>query len=262
MPRGAAIAKPTSMPQLIVTGIVTRYVNYKDNDRILTLFTKEHGRIDAKAPGCRRQKSKLNACAQHFVYGEFQLYVHANRYSVRECDIRETFYPLREDIHKLEAASSMLAFSQQSVQEGEPAAALFSLLYYGLSFLAYGQIHALDMALCFALRFLDIMGLCPVLTSCALCAQDLRRQTQVGFLPAAGGAICARCANDAPGALQVSALCMEAARRMLQMENARMDTIVLPDGVRRELYALLKGYCEYHFGKENKAFAVLRGMLA
>ena len=55
-----------------VTGIVTRYVNYRESDRILSIFTIEQGRVDAKARGCRRPTSPLLPAAQPFVYGEFE----------------------------------------------------------------------------------------------------------------------------------------------------------------------------------------------
>lgn len=44
------------MALITVNGIVTRYANYRDNDRILTLFTRERGLISAAARGCRRPK--------------------------------------------------------------------------------------------------------------------------------------------------------------------------------------------------------------
>ena len=59
------------MPVICTEGIVTRYANYRENDRILSIFTIQHGRLDAKARGCRKPQSPLvNAC-QPFVFGQF-----------------------------------------------------------------------------------------------------------------------------------------------------------------------------------------------
>ena len=84
------------MPYSKVTGIVTRYVDYKENDRILSIFTLERGRIDANARGCRRPKSPLLPAAQPFVYGEFELFVSKDRAAVNQVNIQEPFFPLRE----------------------------------------------------------------------------------------------------------------------------------------------------------------------
>lgn len=47
------------MPSIKLNGIVTRYADYKDNDRMLTLFTYEQGLVSCAARGCRRAKSPL-----------------------------------------------------------------------------------------------------------------------------------------------------------------------------------------------------------
>ena len=58
------------MADLTLRGMVIRTVDYRDNDRILTLFTAEQGRVDAKARNCRKVTSPLLACTQPFTYGE------------------------------------------------------------------------------------------------------------------------------------------------------------------------------------------------
>ena len=45
----------------IVNAIVLRSVNYRDFDRILTLFSREEGKISAAARGAHRAKSPLAA---------------------------------------------------------------------------------------------------------------------------------------------------------------------------------------------------------
>ncbi|MDL2218622.1 DNA repair protein RecO [Christensenellaceae bacterium OttesenSCG-928-M15] len=240
-----------------VHGIVTRYVNYKDNDRILTIFTKECGRMDAKARGCRREKSPLLACAQPFVYGEFLLYSSKNHAAVNQCDIRESFYPLRENYWKLSAASAMLNLCQQAIQEGEPNEELFSLLYYSLSFLSYGQADPVDLTLCFLIRYFERVGLCPHIIHCSKCAKDLRTEKELYFSASAGGALCKSCGGGFP----VSPLALEALRRMLLLENANMDDVKLPFTLRKELFRLLERYAEYQLERENKPLEALKNRL-
>ncbi len=246
------------MPYLTVTGIVTRYVNYKDNDRILTLFTREMGRIDARARGCRRPKSPLLACSQPFVFGEYQIFAGKERYTIDQCDVRETFYPLREDIDRFAVGSAMLALSQYAVQALEPNAELFSLLYHGLSFLCYGKIAPIDIGLCFTTRYFRTAGFCPVITSCAACGADLRAMNSLCFDSAAGGVLCNDCAKQAGETHDVSCLTLEAMRRMLLLEDKDMDRVRLPENVRRELLAILEQYCAHVFEREIKPLVALR----
>lgn len=242
------------MAHRIVNGIVTRYVNYKDNDRILTIFSQECGRIDAKARGCRRGKSPLLACAQPFVYGEYQLYTGKAHATVDQCDIKETFYPIREDYTKLTAGSAMLALTQQVIQEEEQSATLFSLLYHCLSFLSYGGADALDLMVCFLARFLDAQGICPTITRCARCAKDLRGEAALYFSPRMGGALCDTCET---GDMRVQPLSLEALRRILKLADTELDSVRLPQPVRRELFTMLGRYLEYHLERANKPLLAL-----
>ena len=45
-------------------GLVVRQVNYKDNDQILTVLTKEHGLMTLKARGVRSRSSRLKGACQ------------------------------------------------------------------------------------------------------------------------------------------------------------------------------------------------------
>ena len=56
-----------------VLGVVTRAVNYRDHDRILTLVTRERGKLTATARGCRKPQSKLLTASSPLCYGEYVL---------------------------------------------------------------------------------------------------------------------------------------------------------------------------------------------
>ena len=45
------------MPSVTTQGIVLRYANYREHDRMLTILSPDYGRIDALSRGCRRPKS-------------------------------------------------------------------------------------------------------------------------------------------------------------------------------------------------------------
>ena len=62
------------MQQTERTAIVLRAVNYRDSDRMLTLFSPVFGRIEAKARGCRKPKARLLAASEPFALWEYTLY--------------------------------------------------------------------------------------------------------------------------------------------------------------------------------------------
>ena len=71
------------MNQTSNTAIVLRYANYRENDRMLTLFSPTRGLVEAVARGCRRPKSKLLSASEK-VYQRHPM-GHRFRYEWREC---------------------------------------------------------------------------------------------------------------------------------------------------------------------------------
>ena len=55
------------MPLLTTAALVLRRADYGDYDRMVTLLTPAHGRLDAVARGCRRPKSPLTNAAEPFI---------------------------------------------------------------------------------------------------------------------------------------------------------------------------------------------------
>ena len=79
------------MEQIKTKCIVTGYTDYRDNDRMLSLFSAEKGRLDAKARSCRKATSPLLPAAQPFVYGEFVLFSSREKLTVDQCEVLESF---------------------------------------------------------------------------------------------------------------------------------------------------------------------------
>lgn len=59
--------------------------------------------------------------------------------TVDNCDVRERFYPLREDVGRFAAGAYMLSVADAVTAPAQPNEALFALLYYALSYAAYGN---------------------------------------------------------------------------------------------------------------------------
>ena len=85
------------MVQTEHTAIVLRHVNYRDNDRMVTLFSPSRGRIDAVIRNCRKPKSHNLNAGELFALGDYMLYESGGHTTVTSVHLIETFYALRED---------------------------------------------------------------------------------------------------------------------------------------------------------------------
>ena len=84
------------MAQIVTNAIVVRRADYRENDRMITLFSPTMGRIDALCRGCRRQKSPLMAASELFCAGEYVLYQTSERATVVSCQVERSQYQNRD----------------------------------------------------------------------------------------------------------------------------------------------------------------------
>lgn len=237
------------MPLISISGIVTRYVNYRESDRIISILTAEQGRIDAKARGSQKAASALLPSSQPFAYGRYELFYSRDKYTVNQCELLESFYPIREDYGRFAAASAALQLAHDAAPENQPSEALFSLLYHILSYWAYGDADAGDLLCCFLTRYLKVCGYRPAITACAHCGRDIRSDAVVRLSARHGGAVCAACG----GGEEISKTALEALRRMLLMQDDEMDRVRLSMDIRRELLDKLPGYVSYVLEQGSRA---------
>ena len=245
------------MADLTLRGMVIRTVDYRDNDRILTLFTAEQGRVDAKARNCRKATSPLLACAQPFVYGEYQLFYHKNKYIIDQGEVLESFYPLREDVARFAAASLCAALCLEGVQAEESSEEIFSLLYHTLSFLTYGENDPGDLTACFLVRFLSLAGFRPAITHCAVCGRDLREDPVIRFLPDRGGSVCMACS---PVGRRIGKTALEAMRRMLLLDDDQLGRVKMKEPLRAEILSHLVPYAKLCLPGIEKAAALFSSL--
>lgn len=116
--------------------LVLRSVDYRDSDKILTLFTREQGKLTASARGCRKKGSAIAAGCQLLAWSEMVLYDFQGRWSVKEAAVERLFPGVREDIVRLALGCYFAEVAELLAVEGIPSPELLSLVLNSL--------HALD----------------------------------------------------------------------------------------------------------------------
>src|SRR5699024_11768395 len=83
-----------------IEGIVIRTQNYSETHKIITIFSKELGKISAICRGANKTKSKLSSLAQPFIKASFLIYLSKGLSTVQQGEIIEYFRSIRVDIIK------------------------------------------------------------------------------------------------------------------------------------------------------------------
>ena len=239
------------MRQTENTAIVLRYANYRDNDRMLTLFSPTRGRIEALARGCRRPRSSLLNASELFALGEYELYERGNHLTVISATLTETFFPLRQDFDRLACGTYLLGLCEAAAQPGEPARELFMLLLHTLSRLTFSDQPWKPLLGGFLLHYAACEGFKPRLEHCVTCGRRLSPEEQVYFDQAEGGLCCHGC--HVAGQTAVAAEQAKWMRRML--ETGSSGWVNTPDCYAP--YTLLRGFVETRLDKPVRSAAML-----
>lgn len=204
-------------------GFVLRTRDLGEADKILTLYTRERGKVSGVARGSRRVRSRLLATSQAFSYSRFMLYEGRGLHTVSQAELISSFRPLREDLSRMAYASYTAELLDAFVDENEPNDTLFRLVLEGFTLIS--GTDDLDLALrWFELKLLDELGYRPELCQCAACGSDLGDRPVV-YDSEQGGALCSECAAESQQAIDLSAGVVIQLRRLLETPAARLGIL-------------------------------------
>ncbi len=82
---------------IFLTGIVLKQSPVGEYDRVVTILTKERGKISAFARGARKPGNRLTAATNPFAFGTFKIFEGKSAYTVADADIQNYFEALRTD---------------------------------------------------------------------------------------------------------------------------------------------------------------------
>ena len=239
------------MRQTERTAIVLRFANYRDNDRMLTLFSPTQGRIEALSRGCRKPRSPILNASELFALGDFELYQKGAHLTVISANLIETFYPLRQDFDRLAVGTYLLGVAEAYIQPGVPAQELFMLLLHTLSRLTFTDQPWKPLVAGFLLHLSACEGFKPRLQHCVHCGKRLTEGESTWFDHAEGGLVCRECHGQSH--TPVSAAQAKWMRTMLTQGSAAwVDT---PDCTAP--YKLLRKYVEGKLDRPVRAADML-----
>lgn len=156
--------------QTEVKGLVIRTVDIGESDRLITVFTEEMGVITALARGARSHKSRKMSSTMQFCYGSFVLHKQGDKSWVKEAELIESFFDIRQTIEGLALANYIAeVLSVVTVEEAERDLLRLSLnSLYAISSRRYSveKVKAV-----FEIRAASILGFMPDVISCHKCGE-------------------------------------------------------------------------------------------
>ncbi len=225
---------------MTIQGIVLRVTDYNDRDALLTLLTRQHGKLTVKARGLRRKNSPLIAPCQLLAYGEFTVFEYRGQYTVNEAHSIELFTALRRDLTKLSLGTYFAQVAEVLSQEDYPSPELQSLLLNCLFALSNLSLSEKQIKAVFELRASCLSGYTPDLFGCHICGN----QEPERFDLSAGQLECRNCrSGDSNGIrMPVTVSVLEAMRYICLCDPKRLFSFRLSSDTLDKLSALTEAF--------------------
>ena len=145
-----------------VKAIVLREAQFRENDKMLTCFSDKFGKISVSVRGAKKMGSKFTAVAQLFCYSDRELYCGKNNiYTLKEAQLIESFYGLREDLDRLTIAGKILRLAAMVTQEQLEDEESLRLLLNSLFYLSRGELSEELIYCIYRMRLVAIQGYYP-----------------------------------------------------------------------------------------------------
>ncbi len=240
------------MPYYRDEAVVLRTQKLGEADRIITLLTRQHGRVRAVAKGVRRTSSRFGSRLEPFSHIDVQL---AEARSLDVVTQVETLRPygarMGADYAAYTAGTVMLETAERLVVEDrEPALQQYLLLVGALRAICETGRPSAQVLDAFLLRSLSVAGYAPSFDGCARCGLE---GPHVAFNPSAGGMLCAGC--RLPGSARPAHETVEVLGALLAGD---WDLVLgAEERHRREASGLVAAYLQWHLERGLKSFSHL-----
>jgi DNA repair protein RecO (recombination protein O) len=172
--------------------IVLSTIDYGDSDRIVSLFSLEHGRIKAFARGARNSRKRFGAALEAFARIEAQVRVKEGLAGLQQAEIVSVYPRIRGDLSAIAHALYACEVVEAMTPEGHPLPRLYRLLAAYLDRLDTGTTDEMDRRF-FEINLLNILGYRPSLESCSRC--DTPFGAAGALLQENGEPVCRACAE-------------------------------------------------------------------
>ncbi len=176
-----------------LSGIVLGGVSFGENDKILKVFTLEKGVVSAKIKGVKKAGAKLKFASEPFCFAEFIFSVKGDMRTVIGASLIDSFYPLREDIHKFFAGGVILEFVRKFYRENIAPENAFFHTVNSLKKLTYGDEPTVDELIRYLVQALKDGGFALHTDGYCECGNEISSRTFFDYR--SGTFSCEKCYN-------------------------------------------------------------------
>ena len=234
---------PKTERTLKVDAVILRHFEIGEADRLLTLYTREGGKLRAIAKGVRKIQSRKAGHLEPFTRVALMLAKGHELWIVTQAEAIDLYQPLREDLQKTVQASYVVELLDRFTYEEGQNWQLYKLLTETLERISAEEDVFIAIKY-YELRLLDLLGYRPLLFECAACGEEITARDQY-FSADMGGILCPKCANRGQSSHSITTEALRYLRHVQRSDYKEAKRADPPPAIRQEMDGLQNYYLTY-----------------
>ena len=240
------------MEIISVEGIVVSTTPFKENSKILNIFTKEKGLIGCVSKGCKSLKSKLRLPSERFAYGTFHMYYKEKGLSTLiDGDIKDYFINIKSDIIKISYLTYICELSMNVYKECEDDE-IYPLMESAILKIEEGHEPKIITNI-LELQYLSYLGINLNLDNCVKCGNS----KVVTLSLSKGGYICSNCRTNEP---IIDEKVMKLLRLYYYVDISKISNLDIDKSVSDQINKIIEEYYDEYSGVYTKSKKMLKDL--
>jgi DNA repair protein RecO (recombination protein O) len=237
--------------------IILRSMKYGETSKILTIYTREFGRMSVIVKGARSAKPKFGAALDVMSHSTVVMYKKDQRelQLLTQADLIRQYRGIIDHPERLMYGFALLEFLSATINGEEAHEELYTVLESSLAALDAADARPAAVLLHYMLRLIHVLGLGIDVRHCARCRADLGEESAFGryaaFSETQGGFTCAQC-PPAPGSLHTSVETVGVLRWLDSHAVEQASTLAVSGWAVKESMHLLQRHLAAHIPEMRK----------
>jgi DNA repair protein RecO (recombination protein O) len=233
-------------------GIILKSIKLNESDKIVTIFTRQLGKIRAIAKGARKTKSQFGSSLESLTQIRFLAFRGKSLNTISQTEIEYSFFPKSKDLMRYGAAIQCAEIIDKITEEEDPNEMVYNIFSDTLILLNDEENIALLFS-SFQWKLFSIMGYQPELNKCADCNCLIKDSKDYIFDIAKGGVVCKSCQNENDYyQVLLSSYCLKLLKRIIYADLSVIHNKKVSKSALIELIEATSKYMSYHFEIENR----------
>ncbi|ENZ02194.1 DNA repair protein RecO [Clostridium thermobutyricum] len=235
------------------SGVIIKSADYKENDKLLWIYTEELGKITAIAKGAKKNKSRLFSVTSPLCYSDYVVFKGKNLFNLQEGKIINSFKGLMSNLDKLTYASYVCELIDIGLEDGEIDKNLYIEFIKTLYLLNTDAIDYELLIRSFELKLLKATGYGINLETCSICKRKIRTSKYIN-LQSYGG-ICENCNKD--HSIHISKEAYAALKFLNKIDASRIYMMKLSGDIKKQIEKINLYFISTNYSRKPKSLEML-----